>query len=162
MCGERQREDGGGFVKDLTVWVCRPRTGAGVFEKSSSKRHDGIISRRHWHPFSRQAGGVPVLLDSRPSCAIAHLLLRLLLLLIHPTRSVPMRIGLLLRSCVFLPLARLLDSINMAGLASISPPTEWCETAFRRSTHFSSLSVLDRKRTWHTTPDTLQHCNLGS
>jgi hypothetical protein len=25
------------------MWVCRPRAGAGVFEKSSFKRHDGII-----------------------------------------------------------------------------------------------------------------------
>jgi hypothetical protein len=33
-----ERGNAGVFVKALNVWVCRPRAGAGVFEKSSFKR----------------------------------------------------------------------------------------------------------------------------
>ena len=39
----RREGSAGVFVKALNMWVCRPRAGAGVFEKSSFKRHDGII-----------------------------------------------------------------------------------------------------------------------
>jgi len=39
----RRGGNAGVLVKALSMWVCRPRAGAGVFEKSSFKRHDGII-----------------------------------------------------------------------------------------------------------------------
>jgi hypothetical protein len=53
ICGERYSEDGGVFAKGLNVWVCRPRTGAGVLKNRAPNGTMGS-SRRHWYPLSRR------------------------------------------------------------------------------------------------------------